>query len=82
MQNDAQQRAVHLEMAVVVNEAQFTKLVHELANTGPRGADHLCERLLTDLRNDRLGSAFLAKISQQEKSARQALLTRIEKLID
>ena len=64
VQNDVQQRAVDFHMAVVINEAQLSKFVHEMAHTGPRGADHLRQRLLADLRNDRLGSAFLAKISQ------------------
>jgi hypothetical protein len=62
VQNDAQQRAVDFQGAVVINEAQLSKFVHEMAHTGPRSADHLREHLLADLRNDRLGSAFLAKI--------------------
>jgi hypothetical protein len=82
VQNNAQQRAVDFDAAVVINEAQLPKLVHEMAHTGPRRADHLRERLLAHLRNDRLGSTFLAKVSQQEKSPCQTLLTRIEQLID
>ena len=82
VQNDVQQRAVDFHMAVVINEAQLSKFVHEMIHAGPRGADHLRERLLADLRNDRLGSAFLAKVSQEEKSPCQALLTRIKQLID
>ena len=56
VQHDAQQRTVDFHGAVVLDEAQFPKLVHELADTRPRGSDHLRERLLTDLRNDWLGS--------------------------
>src|SRR6476620_3631415 len=69
VQNNAQQRAVDFHGAVVINEAQFPKLVHEMAHTGARRANHLREGLLADLRNEGLGSAFLAKISQQEKSS-------------
>jgi hypothetical protein len=82
VQHDAQQRAVDFHGAVVLDEAQFSKFVHELADTGSRRSDHLRERLLTDFRNDRLGLSFLAKIGQQQKSPCQALLTRIEQLID
>jgi hypothetical protein len=64
VQNDAQQRAADFQLAIVIDEAQLPKFVHEMARTRPRGADHLRERLMTDLRNDRLGSAFFAKISQ------------------
>ena len=82
VQNDVQQRAVDFHMAVVINEAQLSKFVHEVTHSAPRGADHLCEHLLADIRNDWLGSALFAKISQQQKSPCQALLTRIEQLID
>ena len=82
VQNNAQQRAVDFYAAVVINEAQFPKLVHEMAHTGARSANHLRERLLADLSNDRLGSAFLAKIGQQEQSPCQTLFARIEQLID
>ena len=64
VQHDAQQRAVDFHGAVVLDEAQFPKLVHKLAHSGPRGADHLRERLLTNLRDNRLRFSFLAKIGQ------------------
>ena len=55
MQNDAQQRAVDFYGAIIINKAQFPKFVHEVTHTGARRANHLRERLLADLRNDRLG---------------------------
>ena len=64
VQNDAQQRAVDFQGSVVIDEAQLPKLVHKMADTGPRGADHLRKRLLAHLCNDRLGPALLAKIGQ------------------
>jgi hypothetical protein len=51
-------------VAVVINEAQFPKFVHEMTHTRPRVADHLRERLLADLRNYPLRPAVLAKIRQ------------------
>jgi hypothetical protein len=35
-QNNAQQRTVNFHAAVVINEAQFSKFVHEMAHTGGR----------------------------------------------
>ena len=42
-------------MAVVVNQAQFSKFVHKKAHAGARRANHFGERLLADLGDDRLG---------------------------
>ena len=36
-------------MSIVINEPQFTKLVHKVAHARPGRADHLGERFLTDL---------------------------------
>ena len=68
--------------AVVADEPQFAEFVHEEAHAGACGADHLGQRLLAHLGDDRLGSAFLAEIRQEKKSPRQTLLARIEELID
>src|SRR6185503_4639887 len=43
------------QMAVVVDEAQIPKLVHEMAHSRARRADHFGQRLLTDLGCDGLG---------------------------
>ncbi len=51
-----------LRTAVVLNEAQFAKLIHEETDAGARGANHLGEHFLTYLRNDRFRLAFLAKM--------------------
>src|SRR3984893_14878502 len=81
MQNDIQQRAVDFQVAIVVNQAQLSKLVHEKAHAGSRRTDHFRQRLLADLRHDWLGPTFLAKIRQQKEGPRQAFLARIEQLI-
>ena len=51
-------------MAVVVNQAQFSELVHKKTYAGARCTDQLRKRLLADLRDDRLGATFLAEIRQ------------------
>ena len=38
MQNNVEQRAVHLQPAVVVNEAQLPEFIHEEIYTAARGA--------------------------------------------
>src|SRR5579863_4700140 len=54
-QYDAQQGTMDFEMTIVVNEPCCPKLVHEVAHPRPGCADHLGERLLSDLRHKRLG---------------------------
>src|ERR1700730_11708953 len=68
-------------MTFVVDQPQLSKLVHEKAHARSRRTDHLRQRLLADLRYDRLGPTFLAKIRQQKKGSRQAFLARVEQLI-
>ena len=46
VEDDTQQRAVHLEPAVVFDQPELAELVHEEVHTGARGAHHLRERLL------------------------------------
>ena len=40
-----------LAFVFVVDEARILEPVHEKANARPRGAHHLCQRLMTHLRN-------------------------------
>ena len=82
VQHDIQQRTMNFDMAVVIDETELSKSVHEEANARSGRADHLRQRFLADFRDDRLCFPFLAKIRQQQKKARQAFLTRIEQLID
>src|ERR1700694_5424546 len=49
-QNDAQQGAMDLKVAVVTDETHLTKLVHEMTDARSGRADHFGERLLADLR--------------------------------
>jgi len=50
VQNHVQQGTVDFNVAVVIDKAQLPKLVHEKTDARSRRADHLGERLLTDLR--------------------------------
>jgi hypothetical protein len=61
VQNNIQQRTVDLHIAIVFDKSQLSEFVHEMAYAGPRGANHLRKRLLTDFRYDRLRRSFLAK---------------------
>jgi hypothetical protein len=42
---------MNCDAAVVVNEAQFSKFVHEKTHPGRGSADHLRKRLLADFRD-------------------------------
>ncbi len=61
------------KMAIIVDETQFTKLVHEVADARSSRSDHLGEDFLTDLCHDRLWPTFLAEICKQQQEPRQAL---------
>lgn len=62
MEDDIEEGAVHVQPAVVLNVAQLAELVEKETDAGAGGADHLGERFLTNLRNDRLGLAFFPKM--------------------
>src|SRR4029079_5119512 len=48
-QKHTQQRVMDFDMPIITNEAERTKLVHEVAHARPGRADHLRECLLPDL---------------------------------
>jgi hypothetical protein len=82
VENDIEQRTVHLETTVVVDESQLPEAVHEEADSGARRADHLREGFLTDLRDYGFRNAFLAEMSQQQQNARKSLFAGVEELVD
>ena len=69
---------MNLDLAVIANEAELAKLVHEKADARTRGANHFCKSLLADVGHDGLWSAFFGKIRQKQEKAREPLLARIE----
>ena len=56
---------MHFHSAVVVNETQLPKLTKKETLAGARGADHVGQCVLADLRNDRLRLAFFPLVGQQ-----------------
>ncbi len=73
---------MNVQAAVVFNEAQLPKLVHEETHPGPRRPDHFGQGFLTDPGHDGLMLPVFAEAGQQQQNPRQPLLTGIEKLID
>ena len=68
--------------AVVTDEAEFTKFVHELTHAGAGRANHIRQHFLTDLSHNLFWTAFFAKIRKEKKKSGEALLARIKQLID
>jgi hypothetical protein len=81
-QHHVQQGVVNLQDSVVLDEPKPAKFVHEMAYAGPRGADHLRERLLAYLRYDRLRLTLLPEVRHQEENSCQTFFARIEELVD
>src|SRR5680860_140576 len=81
LEDDIEEGAVHVQPAVVLNEAQVAELVQKETDAGARRADHLSQRVLTDLPNDRLRLAFFPKIGHEQQHPCKPLLTGIEELI-
>ena len=60
-------------LAVVFDEAQFSKAIHEKTHPGSGCANHLSQYLLADPGNHRLGFAFLAELGEQQQNSSQPL---------
>src|SRR5580692_3775588 len=71
-----------LELSIVLDISQLAELVHEEAHARSRGSDHLREGFLAEFSDDRLRRALLTEIGEQKEQACEALLARIEQLID
>src|ERR1039458_9967614 len=52
VQNHIDQRPVDQNATVVFDKAELAKAIHEEADTGAGGADHLCQSLLRDGRDE------------------------------
>jgi hypothetical protein len=79
MQNVVQQGPVNLKLAVVADQSQFPKLVHEEINARPGRANHFGERHRS--RNWYRFRTAIAVIGQQHKSPCQSHLAGIEQLV-
>ena len=82
VQDNTQEGIVDVNLAVVLDEAQFPEFVHEKIYPGPRRANHLRQHLLRYFGKHLLRLGFLAIASEQQKCSRQPFLAGIEKLID
>src|SRR5687767_5284068 len=60
MKESAQQRAVYLQLTVVLDQAQSPKPVHEVAHARLRAPDHRRERVLVDPGGDWLRPSLRA----------------------
>jgi len=65
----------------VIDEAQFSEPLHEEANPRPRGADHFCQRLMTNVWNHAVMRGLSIKMGKQQESARQSFLAGIAALV-
>ena len=49
MEDDREEGTVDVQPAVVVDDPKLAELIHEETDSGPRGADHLGQRLWNPL---------------------------------
>src|SRR5690348_5619984 len=81
-QSDSQ-RFLDLDPAVTFNEAEPPKFVHEEIHSRTRGSNHRRQGFLGDFREGRICLwILLPRTSEQQKRSGEALLTRIDELID
>src|SRR5688572_9247893 len=80
-ENDGEERAVHVQATVVMDEAHLPEPVHEVADPRSGRADHGGEGLLTDLRDDGLRLRFLPEVREEQEEPSQSLLAGVEELI-
>ena len=58
---------------IIIDVAQFAEFVHELTDAGPGRTNHLREKFLTKLSDDRLWRVFLPEVRKKKKNASEAL---------
>ena len=65
VQDNTQKGFVDLKSAIVMNEAQFPKFIHEKVDSGARCADHLRQCFLRYFGDQSPGLVFLAVTGKQ-----------------
>src|ERR1035441_5489451 len=80
--NHIDQRPMDLDATVVFDKAELAKAIHEETDTGAGGANHLCQSLLRDGRDEGFRFTRLTKFSQQQENPGQTFFAVVEKLID
>src|ERR1700676_2871357 len=82
VQHHAEEGIVDVDLAVVLDEAQFPEFVHEKIDAGPCCANHLRQHLLRNFGEHFLRLALRAVARKQQQSARQPFLTGVEELVN
>lgn len=82
MEKNVQQRAVDLDVSVVLDVSGFAEAVHEEVHAGAGAADDGGEGFLADLWDVGLGFGVFAEVCHVEQSAGEAFLGGVEELID
>ena len=76
MQDYAQEAVVDRQPAAVgvIDKAMLPELIHEMTDSRPGSAYHLCQILLADFGEHTFGPAFLAEMRKQQENPGQTLL--------
>src|SRR6266850_2825958 len=82
VQDHSQEGIVDLDLAVVLDEAEFPEFVHEEIDSRPRRANHLRQHPLRYFGKHLLRMASRAVVREQQQGARQPFLAGIEELVD
>ena len=82
VQNNTKERRIHVQSAVVFDEAQLSEPVHEEIHSCAGGTNHFRQHLLTYLWNDGFKRVFFSEAGQDQEGSCQTLFARIEQLID
>jgi hypothetical protein len=86
MEHEIEVRTMHMQStisaqpALLLSEPQLAKLIHKEFDAQAGSADHLGQRFLNDLGNDRLRPALLPKVSQYQQRSRQPRFAGIKQL--
>lgn len=66
-QDDIEEGTANAQSAVVIDEAQLPELIQKETDSWSRGADHIGQSLLADLRNDEFFHlGFFPKMGEQQ----------------
>src|SRR5260370_38947105 len=82
VKDNTQEGIVDVDLAVVLDKAQFPEFVHEKIDAGPRCANYLRQHLLRNFGEHCLMLALCAIAREQQQRARQPFLTVVEEQFD
>src|ERR1035437_7276727 len=77
-QNHVEQRLVDPNPAFVLDVPELSKTIHEEADAGPSGTDHLRKSLLRHLRYEYVGRAGSPKVRHHQQCARETSFAGVE----